>query len=185
MPLFPGEHQYIFTTPVPALSERAEREVTMPLCTIDDISIYFRQHFDRLGIGSYHHEARLVDPVEPSGASPTPLHHGGLRRGLGSHAKAPARASTRSRSIRGFNGMFAFTADHYPILGESPVKGLWAAVGAWLSYGSEVGRVMARWMTEGDPGMDVSVADINRFHDHQSNRAVLIAPKQVLLRDRL
>jgi heterotetrameric sarcosine oxidase gamma subunit len=69
--------------------------------------------------------------------------------------------------------MFAFTADHYPILGPSPIKGLWSAVGAWLSYGSEVGRVMARWITEGDPGMDIAVADINRFHDHQSNHSFL------------
>ncbi|HEY3427727.1 MAG TPA: glycine cleavage T C-terminal barrel domain-containing protein, partial [Acidimicrobiia bacterium] len=38
---------------------------------------------------------------------------------------------------------------------------------------SEVGKVMARWITEGDPGMDVSVADINRFHDHQSNHSFL------------
>ncbi len=104
----------------------------MPLCTVDDISIYFRQHFDRLGIGSYHHEARLVDPWTLPQRAQLPFTAGGFRRGLGSDAKAPARASTRSKSIRGFNGMFAFTADHYPILGESPVKGLWSAVGAWL-----------------------------------------------------
>jgi hypothetical protein len=40
----------------------ADREVSLPVVTMDDISIYFRQHFDRLGIGSYHHRAMLVDP---------------------------------------------------------------------------------------------------------------------------
>ncbi|MGH8957572.1 MAG: FAD-dependent oxidoreductase, partial [Acidimicrobiia bacterium] len=172
MPLFPGEHQYIFTTPVPALAERADREVTMPICTVDDISVYFRQHHDRLGIGSYHHEARLVDPWElPERAQLefTPRDFDEAWTLMRKHLPDLDRVEVDS----GFNGMFAFTADHYPILGESPIKGLWAAVGAWLSYGSEVGKVMARWMTEGDPGMDVSVADINRFHDHQSNHSFL------------
>ena len=73
----------------------------------------------------------------------------------------------------GFNGMFSFTVDGLPILGETPVAGLWSAVGAWLSFASEVGRVMARWMTTGDPGMDVSLADVNRFHPHQSSRRFL------------
>ncbi|MBA3429986.1 MAG: FAD-binding oxidoreductase, partial [Actinobacteria bacterium] len=163
MPLFPGEHQYIFTTPVPALASRAEREVTMPLCTVDDISIYFRQHHERLGIGSYHHEARLVDPwaiPERAQLPFTPRDFDEAWDLMRKHLPDLDQVEVES----GFNGMFAFTADHYPILGESPVKGLWSAVGAWLSYGSEVGKVMARWMTEGDPGMDVTVADINRFH---------------------
>jgi dimethylglycine oxidase len=172
MPLFPGEHQYIFTTPVPALADRADREVTMPICTVDDISVYFRQHHARLGIGSYHHEARLVDPWElPQRAQLafTPRDFDEAWTLMRKHLPDLDRVEVDS----GFNGMFAFTADHYPILGESPIKGLWSAVGAWLSYGSEVGRVLARWITEGDPGMDVAVADINRFHDHQSNHSFL------------
>ncbi|MGH8924274.1 MAG: FAD-dependent oxidoreductase [Acidimicrobiia bacterium] len=172
MPLFPGEHQYIFTAPVPELGDRAESEVTMPLCTIDDISIYFRQHHDRLGIGSYHHEARLVDPWELPKRAQLPFTPRDFEEPWALMRKH-LPALERIEVDRGFNGMFAFTADHYPILGESPVKGLWSAVGAWLSYGSEVGRVLARWITEGDPGMDVGVADINRFHDHQSNHSFL------------
>ncbi|HEX2420885.1 MAG TPA: FAD-dependent oxidoreductase [Acidimicrobiia bacterium] len=172
MPLFPGEHQYIFTTPVPALADRSDREVTMPICTIDDISVYFRQHHARLGIGSYHHEARLVDPwalPERAQLAFTPRDFDEAWTLMRKHLPDLELVEVDS----GFNGMFAFTADHYPILGPSPIKGLWSAVGAWLSYGSEVGRVMARWITEGDPGMDIAVADINRFHDHQSNHSFL------------
>jgi heterotetrameric sarcosine oxidase gamma subunit len=172
MPLFPGEHQYIFTTPVPALADRADREVTMPISTIDDISVYFRQHHDRLGIGSYHHEARLVDPWSLPERAQLPFTPRDFDEAWGLLRKhLPVLDEVEVDT--GFNGMFSFTADHYPILGESPIKGLWAAVGAWLSYASEVGKVMARWMTEGDPGMDVTVADINRFHDHQSNHSFL------------
>lgn len=172
MPLFPGEHQYIFTTPVTELGDRAEREVTMPISTIDDISVYFRQHHDRLGIGSYHHEARLVDPWSLPERAQLPFTPRDFDEAWGLLRKhLPVLDQVEVET--GFNGMFSFTADHYPILGESPIKGLWTAVGAWLSYASEVGKLMARWMTSGDPGMDVSVADINRFHDHQSNRSFL------------
>lgn len=168
MPLFPGEHQYIYTEPTPILDEFKHIESNIPIGTMDDISVYFRQHDDRLGIGSYHHEARLVDPEKLGKDAKNPFtpedfteawqlmkHHiPGLKNTNVSH---------------GFNGMFSFTADHYPIIGESHVKGFWTAVGAWLSFASEVGRVVARWMTEGDPGMDMSYADIHRFHPHQSN----------------
>ncbi|CAN5671064.1 FAD-dependent oxidoreductase [soil metagenome] len=172
MPLFPGEHQYIFTTSVPALADRADREVTMPLSTLDDISVYFRQHHDRLGIGSYHHEARLVDPQTLPQRAQLPFTPRDFDEAWDLMRKHLPDLDEVEVDT-GFNGMFSFTADHYPIMGESPIKGLWSAVGAWLSYGSEVGKVIARWMTEGDPGMDVTVADINRFHEHQSNKAFL------------
>ncbi len=79
----------------------------------------------------------------------------------------------KTQVSHGFNGMFAFTADHYPIMGESHIKGFWANVGMWLSFASEAGRVLARWMETGDPGMDVTSANINRFHAHQLNDEVL------------
>lgn len=172
MPLFPGEHQYIFTDPVPGLESIADQEVAMPVTAFDDLSIYFRQHGDHIGIGSYDHPARLVDP----GALPktaklpfTPEDFSGAWSKM-QHHMPPLK---QSGIADGFNGMFSFTVDNYPILGETQVAGLWSSVGAWLSFGSEIGRVMAQWMLTGDPGMDVSVADINRFHPHQSNRAFL------------
>ena len=172
MPLFPGQHQYIYTEPTAALDNYRHAESAIPIVTMDDISVYFRQHDDRIGIGSYHHKAMLVDPHK-----------------LGKEAKLPFTPEDFTEAWRlmqyhmpvlnntnvshGFNGMFSFTVDHYPIMGETNVKGFWTAIGAWLSYASEVGRVLARWMTEGDPGMDVRYADVNRFHDYQSNHEFL------------
>ena len=57
MPLFPGQHQYIYTHPVEALQGLDDIEINIPMTAMDDISIYFRQHFDHIGIGSYHHKA--------------------------------------------------------------------------------------------------------------------------------
>ena len=173
MPLFPGEHQFAFTDSIAALADRMHVENTMPIVAMDDISVYFRQYHDHLGIGSYHHPARLVEPSDLGESSErpfTPDDFAEAWRLMQYHMPSLAGATIS----RGFNGMFAFTADHYPIMGESAlVAGLWTAVGAWLSFASEVGRVMARWMTEGDPGFDVTPADVNRFHAHQSNHTFL------------
>lgn len=172
MPLFPGEHQYIYTEPAPVFDAVKHIENTIPIGTMDDISVYFRQHNERLGIGSYNHAARLVDPNKLGKNAMndfTPEDFTEAWKLMQGHM--PALKNTKVS--HGFNGLFAFTADHYPIMGESHVKGFWSAVGMWLSFASEVGRVMARWMTTGDPGMDVRPADINRFHKYHTNREYL------------
>ncbi|MCB8945810.1 MAG: FAD-dependent oxidoreductase [Ardenticatenaceae bacterium] len=169
MPLFPGQHQYIYTDPVPALDERKHIEVTMPVTTVDDISIYFRQHSERLGIGSYHHRAMLVDPHKLGKKAEFPFTPEDFTTawGLMQDVMPPLK---QSRVSHGFNGMFAFTVDGFPIVGESPIKGFWTSVGAWLSFAGELGKVLARWMVTGDPGMDMRMADINRFQPYQLNR---------------
>ncbi|MDW3178325.1 MAG: FAD-dependent oxidoreductase [Acidimicrobiia bacterium] len=172
MPLFPGEHQYIFTNPVPALADISHTEVAIPVTTFDDLQIYFRQHGDHLGIGSYAHEARLVDPANLPKSAMLPFTADDFVDAWATmqHHMPPLQ---ESEIADGFNGMFSFTVDDHPIMGETNVTGLWSAIGAWLSFASEVGAVMARWMTTGDPGMDITPADINRFHPHQSNNEFL------------
>ncbi len=173
MPLYPGEHQYIFTEPTPVVDPFKHVEADIPVVTMDDISVYFRQHDDRIGIGSYHHEARLVDPeaiIRKDAKLPFTPDDFTEAWALMQH-HMPVLNDTKVS--HGFNGMFAFTVDHYPIVGESYVKGFWTSVGMWLSYASEAGRVLARWMETGDPGMDMSYADIHRFHPHQMNDVFL------------
>ncbi len=172
MPLFPGQHQYVHTDPVPMLDDIADTEVVLPVATFDDLSIYFRQHHDHIGIGSYDHPAKLVDPAHLPRTAKMPFTPDDFTGAWAKmqHHMPPLR---ESGIADGFNGMFSFTVDDHPILGETNVAGLWAAVGAWLSFASEVGAVMARWMTTGDPGMDITPANIDRFHPHQSNREFL------------
>ena len=166
MPLYPGEHQYAYTTPIESLDTSAQ--VTFPVVAMDDLSIYFRQHGDHLGIGSYDHPARLVDPRQlPKTAKMpfTPSDFDSAWAKMQHHMPPLENASIRD----GFNGMFSFSVDGMPVCGETSISGLWTSVGAWLSFASELGRVMANWMTTGDPGMDMSGAHINRFFGHQTN----------------
>jgi dimethylglycine oxidase len=66
--------------------------------------------------------------------------------------------------------MFAFTVDGYPVMGESTVRGLWTAVGVWITHAGGVGKAIAEWMTHGEPAIDVHEADINRFLPHQKTQ---------------
>lgn len=166
MPLYPGEHQYIYTTPIDSLD--TSQHVSYPVVAMDDVSLYFRQHGDHLGIGSYDHPAKLVNPSELPKSAKMPFTADDFDSAwekMRHHMPALENASIRD----GFNGMFSFTVDGSPVCGETSVKGLWTSVGAWLSFASELGRVMAQWMTTGDPGMDMTQAHINRFFGHQSN----------------
>src|SRR5690606_35337575 len=65
------------------------------------------------------------------------------------------------------NGPESFTPDSQMIIGPvTPVEGLYVAAGMnsnGIALSSGVGRIMAEWITEGRPGMDVSRLDVRRF----------------------
>ena len=63
VPLLPLAHQYAKTTPVPALAgvNPEALEATKPILRHQDRDLYYREHGDRLGIGSYAHRPMPVD----------------------------------------------------------------------------------------------------------------------------
>ena len=79
----------------------------------------------------------------------------------------------------GINGLFSFTTDNMPLMGESPtVKGFWVAEAVWVTHSAGVGRAMAEWMVDGHcSSFDLHECDVNRFEPHQ------LAPEYVLARD--
>jgi dimethylglycine oxidase len=195
VPLTPCEHLYAMTTPVPELAGET-REVVHPMTRDQDRAMYYRQHADRYGVGTYEHTPLLVDPrdirrhgtpLPPGTATANP--HGeeldmpSLRPWKPEHfeeawAEArrllPALAATRLDYT--LEGMFSFTPDGFPLLGPSPaVKGAWFAEAVWLTHGGGVGRVIADWIAQGDPGMDLHELDIDRFDPLQGTRAYVRA----------
>lgn len=60
VPLQPLAHQYARTKPLPQLAE-ATSEASRPILRFQDRDLYFREHTDRLGIGSYAHKPLPVD----------------------------------------------------------------------------------------------------------------------------
>src|SRR5262249_13722139 len=87
---------------------------------------------------------------------------------------------TRDTEIEeGMNGLFSFTPDGMPLLGESPeVRGFWVAEAVWVTHSAGVGRAMAEWLVDGHrSSVDLHECDVNPFKDPQ------LAPAYVLARD--
>ena len=61
VPLAVCEHLYAITTPIDALAGET-REVAHPMMRDQDRAMYYRQHADRYGVGTYEHTPLLVDP---------------------------------------------------------------------------------------------------------------------------
>ena len=67
------------------------------------------------------------------------------------------------------NGPEAFTPDGEFCLGETAVRGFFVAAGFCahgLAGAGGVGRVMAEWIVEGEPSLDLWQMDIRRFGEH-------------------
>ncbi|HLY22216.1 MAG TPA: FAD-dependent oxidoreductase [bacterium] len=165
VPLEPMQHLYARTAPLPELSGET-REVAHPILRHQDRSMYFRQHADCYGFGSYRHEPLPVDPdalPNPAVMPFTPEHFASAEEAAADLLPALRHAALPYR----INGLFSFTADGFPLLGEaSDVRGLWVAEAVWITHAGGVGEVIAEWMAEGDPGLDLHECDLNRFPAH-------------------
>ena len=176
IPLSPMEHLYAVTTPLEGLAGATE-EITQPLLRHQDAAMYFRQVGESYGIGSYNHEPLLVDaedildyedaPIAPAETEFTPKHF----------ERAAAAAGELLPGLKGvgltrkFNGMFSFTTDGFPVLGESPqVRGFWSAQAVWITQAGGVGKAVAEWLVNGEPTTDLRECDIRRFHPHAYTR---------------
>jgi glycine cleavage system T protein len=68
---------------------------------------------------------------------------------------------------RKINGMFSFTPDGMPLLGESPnVRGFWLAEAIWITHSGGAGKAVAEWIVDGNPSSDLRECDIGRFHPY-------------------
>jgi glycine cleavage system T protein len=177
IPLMPCEHQYAWTNPIAELAGETE-EARHVLLRHQDRAMYFRQHQDGYGIGNYRHTPRLVEadairaygatPVMPSIVEFTPEDFVAAEQATAEILPAVHRAGIRSA----FNGMFSFTPDGMPVMGESlAVRGFWAAEAVWVTHAGGVGKAIAEWIATGEPGIDCHEADINRFHPHMTTPA--------------
>jgi len=169
IPLTPVQHQYVKTGPIPELADAID-EVVQPIVRHQDHAMYFRQHHNGWGIGSYQHEPLLVDPdhilpyaeapVMPSVKPFTEEHFAPAWES----AKALFPALANAELTYKINGMFSFTPDAGPVIGESnKAKGFWVAEAVWVTHGGGVGKVVADLLTTGVTSFDLHEADIHRF----------------------
>ncbi len=184
LPLTPLAHQLAWTSAVPTVAG-AQREAVLPILRHQDQDLYYRESFDRLGIGYYGHRpmpvhAEDIPSVYTAEVMPSVLAFTPADFDEAWKQTQELLPLTRSAAVaEGINGLFSFTTDNMPLLGESPtVKGFWVAEAVWVTHSAGVGRAMAEWIVDGYcSSFDLHECDVNRFEPHQ------LAPDYVLARD--
>ncbi|MEU8690092.1 FAD-dependent oxidoreductase [Streptomyces sp. NPDC048665] len=184
LPLTPLAHQLAWTGPIPALKGQTE-EAVRPILRHQDADLYYRDRFDGLGIGSYGHRPMPVCADDILSVDEAEQMPSVLKFTEDDFADAWTETqsllpATREAKVEeGINGLFSFTTDGYPLLGESPdVKGFWVAEAVWVTHSAGVGRAVAEWLVDGHcSSFDLHECDVNRFEPHQ------LSPEYVLARD--
>ncbi|CAN5600488.1 FAD-dependent oxidoreductase [soil metagenome] len=165
VPVIPMAHQFLTTKPMEGV------HANLPTMRDPDLLVYFREEVGGLVVGGYERDPapwgldgiphdfnhRLLSPdLERF----EPLMEGAMKR-------IPVLEETEVTNV--VNGPEAFTPDGEFILGESEIHGLFVAAG-FCAHGiagaGGIGRVMAEWIAEGQPGYDLWQMDIRRFGRH-------------------
>ncbi|WP_138732259.1 GcvT family protein [Modestobacter excelsi] len=178
VPLLPLAHQFAWTGQVPDLVGRNDEltEASLPILRHQDQDLYYRERGDTLGIGSYAHRPMPVDlrdlaadddVRESSMPSMLPFTEEDFAPVWEqSQLLLPSLRSTKVDT--GFNGVFSFTPDGGPLIGESPdVRGFWIAEAVWVTHSAGVGRAVAQLLVEGRSEIDLHGCDVHRFEEVQ------------------
>ena len=184
LPLTPLGHQMGWTAPVPALAG-ATREATLPILRHQGQDLYYREKFDTIGIGYYGHRAMPMDATDIAAWTPDSPMPSVLQFTPDDFAPAWKESQNLLPGLRdttiesGFNGLFSFTTDGMPLIGQAPdAAGFWVAEAVWVTHSAGVGRAVAELLVDGVCStFDLHECDLRRFEPHQT------APDYVLARD--
>jgi dimethylglycine oxidase len=178
VPLHPVEHQLAWTTPLAELSGAGEEEIRHPILRDQDRCMYYRQRGERYGVGSYQHRPLLVSPEDIPRRGEAPVMPTMLEFTPDDFEPAWRDARELLPPLRDaeiaepMNAMFSFTPDGFPLLGPAAeVDGLWLAEAIWITHAVGAGRVVAEWIAEGAPSVDLRECDANRFEAHVATPA--------------
>ncbi|MFN2562109.1 MAG: FAD-dependent oxidoreductase [Jatrophihabitans sp.] len=168
IPIVPMAHQYLITEPF-----RTREDPALPTLRDPDNLVYFRQEVDGLLMGGYERDpAPWTATPHSYDAVPSDFNGRLLAEDWPRFEQIAANAQRRVPVMgevglrRMINGPEAFTPDNEFCLGETAVPGFFVAAG-FCAHGiagaGGIGRLMAEWITQGEPSMDVSHMDISRF----------------------
>jgi glycine cleavage system aminomethyltransferase T/glycine/D-amino acid oxidase-like deaminating enzyme len=176
IPVVPMSHQYVVTAPVPGVAG-----TMLPSLRDPDLLVYYRQEIDGLVMGGYE---RRSAPAWPSHTPPSDFNGKLLPPDwdrfdeivANSQVRVPVLADVGVASM--INGPEAFTPDNEFCLGETEVAGFFVAAG-FCAHGiagaGGIGDVMAAWILDGDPGMDLWHMDVRRFGAHYRSPGYTLA----------
>ncbi|MET0234870.1 MAG: FAD-dependent oxidoreductase [Kibdelosporangium sp.] len=173
LPLVPLAHQLAWTGQVPAIAGR-RAEAVRPILRHQDADLYYRERHDTIGIGFYGHRPMPVDAddilsVDKAEVMPSvmPFTEQDFEEAW-QETRWLLPATKDAKIEQGINGLFSFTVDDMPLLGESPsVHGFWVAEAVWVTHSAGVAHAMAEWLVDGYcSSYDLHECDVNRFEQH-------------------
>ena len=170
----PVRHQLLITRPIAGMAP------TEPIARIVDASAYLRPARGGLMMGGMEQNALAIDPRQDPDfeMSKTPLDMRILDQFTDELGPlTPALGDTPVAEHRG--GVFTMTPDGRFLAGPSrQVAGLWLATGcngSGFSLSAGLGRVLAEWIAGGEPPIDMSALDPDRFGRGPLDEDALVA----------
>ncbi len=173
VPIVPMAHEYLVTRP-------AELPLDMPTMRDPSLLVYFRPESGGLIMGGYERDPApwSLDGIPPDFNGKLleedwprfePLLENAIRR---------VPSLEEMEVVRLINGPEAFTPDGEFILGPTDVRGFWVAAGFCahgLAGAGGMGKLVAEWIVEGTPSLDVWHMDSRRFGAAYTSPAYTLA----------
>lgn len=173
VPLHAAEHFYIVTEPIAGLPPN------LPVLRVQDECAYYKEDAGKLLMGCFEPIAKpwgmhgipedfCFDSLPEDPEHFEPILQAAVRR-------VPALATAGIQLF--FNGPESFTPDDRYYLGETPeVRDLFVATGfnsVGIAASGGVGKVLAQWILDRRPPLDLCDVDVRRVMPFQSNRRYL------------
>ncbi|HEX6490134.1 MAG TPA: FAD-dependent oxidoreductase [Gaiellaceae bacterium] len=173
VPLVPMAHEYLVTRPFGLPLE-------LPTMRDPSLLVYFRGESGGLVVGGYerHPAPWGLDGIPPDFNGQLLQEDWDRFEELLANAVVRVPGLEEAEIVRLINGPEAFTPDGEFILGPSEVPGFWIAAGFCahgLAGAGGMGRLVAEWLVEGVPSLDVWEMDSRRFGGHYADRHYTLA----------
>ncbi len=174
VPVIPMSHQYVVTQPIQERTNGGR----IPTLRDPDLLVYYREDGEGLVMGGYEHESKPAFLLEGAGGFDEipPDFNGRLLEDepdrfeeIAENSKIRVPAMKDAKITKLINGPEAFTPDNEFCLGETEVAGFFVAAGFCahgLAGAGGIGMVMAEWISEGEPSLDLWSMDVRRFGAH-------------------
>ena len=173
VPLHAAEHFYVVTEPMPGMPGN------LPVLRVQDECAYYKEDAGKLLVGCFEPVAKPwgMNGIPDDFSFETlpedfehfePILNAAVQR-------VPALADAGIQLF--FNGPESFTPDDRYYIGETPeVRDLFVATGfnsVGIAAGGGAGKVVAQWIVDRRPPMDLADVDIRRIAPFQANRRYL------------
>ncbi|MBV8765971.1 MAG: FAD-dependent oxidoreductase [Hyphomicrobiales bacterium] len=184
IPVVPVVHQYLVTEDLTELLEgRKNGSPEMPILRDDTVPGYIREEGRGLMFGPYDENPPLWAPdgvpADYSGELLAPDIDATLPHFERAVARVPRLGMIGVKTC--VSGPIAISPDNRPLVGPAwDHANLWLAEGftGGIAMGGGIGRALAEWIVEGEPGIDLHEFDPRRFGAYANKRYASIKSRE-------